>query len=313
MSRRNLGALMLVVLLVLGAFSGWAWWKRWSAPLIPVVLRPSFSVQGIDTGTPVRVNGVVVGQVASIGLALDAQRQLRPEVNLRLDLETMADRGLAEKLKAKDLTGQIQEGLRARLVAVSPSSGLLQVELLWDKNASAPTAMGPHEVPVLSGGLQSVLERAVSGLSKINQRNLTEVAQGLEHDLDYYYPRSDPEHARLLNAAWVAKTNQLVLLTSSENMGAKAARMYAACQSLRESATKADQKLDGATLLALEGKLRDAQEAMESFHEALQHVGPSLQSASGDVSGALKAVSDFAHLLKQKANGLTTEPLPPPR
>jgi len=313
MSRRNLGALMLVVLLVLGAFSGWAWWKRWSAPLIPIIVRPAFSVQGIDTGTPVRLNGVVVGQVASIGLRLDEEQQLRPEVNLTLDLETMADRGLAEKLRAKDLSEEIREGLRARLVAVSPSSGLLQVELLWDKNASLPPKLGAHEVPILSGGLQSVLERAVAGLRKINERDLAEVAKGLSDDLDYYYPRSDPEHARALNVVWVAKTGQLVSLTSQENLGAKAQRMYAACRSLREAAEKVDQRLDGTTLQVLQIHLQDAQAAMESFHEALGKVGPQMQSASGEVSGALKAVSEFARLLNQKAKGLTTEPLPPAR
>jgi len=79
MSRRALGGWMLVVLGVALLWAGFSWWRSWSAPLVPVVFRPSFSVEGIASGTPVRVQGVVVGQVSSIGLEPDDQGRLRPD------------------------------------------------------------------------------------------------------------------------------------------------------------------------------------------------------------------------------------------
>ena len=313
MSRRHLGAVMLVVLVALVGFSAWSWWRRWSAPLIPIVLRPAFSVQGIDTGTPVRINGVVVGQVASIGLGFDAQQQLCPEVNLTLDLTTMEDRGLASRLKTQDFTAEVQQGLRGRLVAVSPSSGLLQVELLWDKSSPLPKNLTPHEVPIFDGGLRQTMERAVLGLKKVNQRDLAKVAEEMNRDLDYYYPRSDPAIARELNHTWVSKTESLVQATSAEQLGAKAQHLYDACQSLRVTVDRWDQKLDGTTLEQVQTKLHEAQAALDSFHEALAALDPKMQSAQGDISQALHSVSDFARLLTDRAKGLTTEPEPPAR
>ena len=63
MSRRALGGLMLAVLVAGLLWSAFAWWRAWSAPLVTLVFRPAFSVEGIATVTPVRVNGVTVGQV----------------------------------------------------------------------------------------------------------------------------------------------------------------------------------------------------------------------------------------------------------
>ncbi|MEY3492530.1 MAG: hypothetical protein RL309_1658, partial [Verrucomicrobiota bacterium] len=40
MSRRALGGVMLAVLGVAVLWSGYSWWRAWSAPLIPVVFRP---------------------------------------------------------------------------------------------------------------------------------------------------------------------------------------------------------------------------------------------------------------------------------
>ena len=47
MSRRALGGLMLAVLGVALLWAGLAWWRAWSAPLVSVVFRPAFSVEGI--------------------------------------------------------------------------------------------------------------------------------------------------------------------------------------------------------------------------------------------------------------------------
>ena len=127
---------MLAVLGVAVLWSGYSWWRAWSAPLIPVVFRPAFSVEGISSGTPVRVQGVTVGQVSSIGLDADAEGRLRPVVRLVLDPATLEDRGFADRLRGDRLRTEVAQGLRARLVAVSPASGMLQVELIWDAAAA---------------------------------------------------------------------------------------------------------------------------------------------------------------------------------
>ena len=120
MSRRALGGLMLAVLVAGLLWSGFAWWRAWSAPLVTVVFRPPFSVEGISTGTPVRVQGVAVGQVASIGLDADVDGRLRPLVNLSLDPAALEDRGFADRLRGDRLGEEVARGLRARLITALP-------------------------------------------------------------------------------------------------------------------------------------------------------------------------------------------------
>ena len=139
MSRRALGGLMLAVLVAGLLWSAFAWWRAWSAPLVTIVFRPSFSVEGVSTGTPVRVQGVAVGQVVSVGLDLDQDWRLRPLVSLSVDPAALEDRGFADRLRGDRLGEEVARGLRARLITVNPASGLRQVELSWAAAAPAPS------------------------------------------------------------------------------------------------------------------------------------------------------------------------------
>ena len=159
MSHRALGALLLATLVVATAGGAWAWWRAWSAPRVAVVLRPTYSVEGISTGTPVRVNGVVVGQVESLGLRPDAEGRLRPEVRLTIDPSDLEDRGFADRLRRDRLSEEVARGLRARLITVSPASGLLQVELLWEEPGPPPAGLASDEIPAAGGSKQRALER----------------------------------------------------------------------------------------------------------------------------------------------------------
>ena len=199
MSRRALGGVLLAVLGVALLWSAFSWWRAWSAPLVNVVFRPAFSVEGISSGTPVRVQGVTVGQVASIGLGADADGRLRPVVRLSLDPETLEDRGFADRLRGDRLRAEVAKGLRVRLVAVSPASGMLQVELIWDP--SAPAVAGPleaDEIPPLDGNLRSKIADFVQQLESLAARDLVGLAAELERDLDGFHAATDPERAARL-------------------------------------------------------------------------------------------------------------------
>lgn len=167
MSRRALGAGLFAALFAVTVGGAWAWWRAWSEPRVSVVFRPTFSVEGISTGTPVRVNGVVVGQVESIGLKPDLEGRLRPEVNLTLDPSDLADRGFADRLRNDRLREEVARGLRARLIAVSPASGMLQVELLWDESGAAPAGLASNEIPTVGGSKQRAMERVAAELARV--------------------------------------------------------------------------------------------------------------------------------------------------
>jgi hypothetical protein len=311
MSRRALGGVILAVLGVAVLWSGYSWWRAWSAPLIPVVFRPSFSVEGISSGTPVRVQGVTVGQVSSIGLDADADGRLRPAVRLVLDPATLEDRGFADRLRGDRLRTEVAKGLRARLVAVSPASGMLQVELIWDTSAPASTeSLAADEIPPLSSHFQSKIANYVQQLQDLAEKDLVGLAAELERDLDGFYVATDPERATRFSAMIVRRTGAVLEATGDGKLDAQSARLIAVCARLRETVEQADRKMDDESLALLQVSLADAGAALASFSASLEGSQTQLNAASTEFSELFRAVSAAARTWSKKAAGLTTEPRP---
>jgi hypothetical protein len=302
---------MLAVLGVAVLWSGYSWWRAWSAPLVPVVFRPSFSVEGISSGTPVRVQGVTVGQVSSIGLDADAEGRLRPVVRLVLDPATLEDRGFADRLRGDRLRTEVAKGLRARLVAVSPASGMLQVELIWDTSAPASTeSLAADEIPPLSSHFQSKIANYVQQLQDLAENDLVGLAAELERDLDDFYIATDPERATRFSAMIVRRTGAVLEATGDGKLDAQSARLIAVCARLRETVEQADRKMDDETLALLQVSLADAGAALASFSASLEGSQTHLNAASTEFSELFRAVSAAARTWSKKAAGLTTEPRP---
>lgn len=302
---------MLAVLGVAVLWSGFSWWRAWSAPLVSVVFRPAFSVEGIASGTPVRVQGVTVGQVASIGLDADAAGCLRPVVRLSLDPETLEDRGFADRLRGDRLRAEVARGLRARLVAVSPASGMLQVELIWDAAAPVPTeSLAVDEIPPLGSNLQGKIADFVQQLEDLAAKDLVGLAAALDRDLDAFHEATDPERAARFSAMIVRRTGAVLEATGDGKLDAQSVRLVAACARLREAVEKADRNLDDETLALLQVRLADAGAALASFSASLEGSQTRLNAASAEFSELFRAVSDAARTWSKKAAGLTTEPRP---
>jgi len=311
MSRRALGGVMLAVLGVAVLWSGYSWWRAWSAPLVPVVFRPSFSVEGISSGTPVRVQGVTVGQVSSIGLDADVEGRLRPVVRLILDPETLEDRGFADRLRGDRLRSEVAKGLRARLVSVSPASGLLQVELIWELSAPAPSeSLAADEIPSLGTHLQSKIADLVQQLEDLAEKDLVAVAAELERDLDGFYDATDPARAARFSAMIVRRTGAVLEATGDGKLDAQSARLIAACARLREAVEQADRKMDDETLALLQVRMADAGAALAAFSASLEGSQARMNEASAEFSSLFRAVSEAARTWSKKAAGLTTEPRP---
>jgi len=302
---------MLAVLGVAVLWSGYSWWRAWSAPLVPVVFRPAFSVEGISSGTPVRVQGVTVGQVTSIGLDADAAGCLRPVVRLSLDPETLEDRGFADRLRGDRLRAEVAKGLRARLVAVSPASGMLQVELIWDASAPAPTEpLAADEIPPLGSNLQGKIADFVQQLEDLAAKDLVGLAAELERDLDTFHEATEPERAARFSAMIVRRTGAVLAATGDGKLDAQSVRLVAACARLREAVEKADRNVDDETLALLQVRLADAGAALASFSASLEGSQARLNAASAEFSELFRAVSAAARTWSKKAAGLTTEPRP---
>jgi hypothetical protein len=257
------------------------------------------------------VQGVTVGQVSSIGLDADGEGRLRPVVRLILDPETLEDRGFADRLRGDRLRAEVAKGLRARLVSVSPASGMLQVELIWDASAPAPTApLAADEIPPLGTHLQSKIADFVQQLEDLAEKDLVGLAAALERDLDGFYDATDPERAARFSAMIVRRTGAVLEATGDGKLDAQSARLIAACARLRTAVEQADRKMDDETLALLQVSLADAGAALASFSASLEGSQTRLNAASAEFSELFRAVSEAARTWSKKAAGLTTEPRP---
>ncbi len=313
MSRRKLGALMLGLVVVGAAVGSWAWWHAWSAPLVTVLMRPNYSVEGLASGTPVRVRGVVVGQVASIGLHEDVEGMLRPELILTLDPESLEDRGFADRLRGDLLHEEVARGLVGRLVSVSPASGMLQVELAWEPGVRPAAPLAHGEIPAVGGTLQQTYERLAEGFADAARRDLALIAHDLESDLDRLMPFSDPALAVSLNAKWVSGSERFAVMTRELADGPSLGEMSRICLQLREAAEAADGAITPERIVILQMRLAEANAALQSFATALESSGGAMEGASAELSAALRSASEAAKALKGRVRGFGGESSPAER
>ena len=310
MNKKTIGTLLVTVLIITVAESSWLWWRAWSAPLVNVFFRPAFSVQGVSVGTPVRVKGVVVGQVSSIGLSLDNEGKIRPQVNLSLNPEVLDNRGFTESLREDHLQEEVARGLRVHLVVVSPSSGLLQVELFWAENDPLPTGLEVNEIPATGLTMQRTMERIVKELNRATQRNLEKIAQDFEKDLDFYFPKSDPAFASAFSARFVATSESLATATDLENLGPKLARITETCAALRADTENMNKEFSPENLIILQARLADATAALESFTAALEGSRSKINASTEEMTALFKLISRGARDWKEKTEAFGREPRP---
>ncbi|MSR72658.1 MAG: MCE family protein [Opitutales bacterium] len=310
MNKKTLGTILITVLIVTTLVSSWLWWRAWSAPLVDVFFRPGFSVHGIGVGTPVRVQGVVVGQVSSIGLSSDSEARLRPQVNLSLNPEVLDNRGFAERLRGKHLQEEVAQGLRVHLVVVSPASGLLQIELFWAKNDPLPAGLAENEIPATGQTMQRAMERLVKELNRATQRDLEKIAQDLEKDLDHYFPKSDPAFASAYSAKLVAMSESLVTATNPENFGPKLARITDACAALRSDAETMNKDFSPENLIMLQAHLADATAALDSFAASLEGSQTKINASAEEITALFQLISRGARDWKEKTEAFGREPRP---
>lgn len=310
MNKKTLGTLLVTVLVVTFMVSTWLWWRAWSAPLVDVFFRPPFSIHGISVGTPVRVQGVVVGQVSSIGLSLDDEGKLRPQVNLSLNPEVLNNRGFTESLRGQHLQTEVARGLRVHLVVVSPASGLLQVELFWAENDPPPLGLQANEIPATGQTMQRAMERLVKELNRATQRDLEKIAQDLEKDLDYYFPKSDPAFASAFSAKLIATSESLATATSPNHLGPKLARIAEACAVLRSDTDRFNQNLSSENLIILQAHLADATAALDSFTASLEGSQSKINASADEITALFQLISRGARDWKEKTEAFGREPRP---
>jgi paraquat-inducible protein B len=135
------------------------------------------SVNGLDTGAPVKFKGVTIGKVSRVLLRTRSQEagDNAVAVVLEIDGKRLTSRGMAEHLAENASPDALRaSGLRARLQQQSILTGLLYVEL--DLHPGAPARFhkkensgGYPEIPTLASNLGALMRALTQTLDQLGQ------------------------------------------------------------------------------------------------------------------------------------------------
>jgi len=230
-----------------GALGAWVAGASLS-PRARYLVRPEQPVFGVTVGSPVRVRGVVVGEVAALRLWQGAPGgPFRPELALSIDPRRCPGVG--------DLAAAVAQGLRVEFIPVNPASGFLEVDLVWRPGSPVARATDdPGELPTLPPSPSPVSRLA---------RFLLAVADG------------DPALvAGELDARIEAAEQALA------NPDALAARAASGARELRELAEALERGAGADTLALSQARLAEARERLRAAGLPLDALAASLRAGS---------------------------------
>lgn len=266
--RLVLAASLLVAALVLVMVARAVW-----APQARYVVRPELSVHGVTVGSPVRLNGVVVGRVARVGLWSDPKDgRVRPEVVLSLDVSVDPNLAL--------LGERVADGLRVGFVPVNPASGFLETDLVWLPGSPCLRATNePDELPWQPSSQQQALARAIAALRPLANADLRPKVESLLAGLS-------TAEARLAEGP-----------AALASLSARAAR-------LREGLSRIESAVDSDDLAELHGRLGEVREGLRVATAALDALDRDLAAWPGPLGEALR---EFSRSCRDSADRLRRE------
>lgn len=278
----RLGLAILIGILSLVSAGGWVWWRCTDAKRVHLTLFFDNSVHGISVGTPVKILGVRVGQVESLGVRLPSHLEPKyyAEVKLVLDGDVLASKGLPRNMdRAPVLRDEIARGLFGRLRLLSPMSGTMYVELDYDVGDPSILIADPDEtvaeVPTRRDPLADGILDATHKMAEIGTMNLVAMEQELRDRLDRIHAAVDPAFFESMNTMAIDRLE----------------RTRAGLESASLKASLADVNRRSADLRGALERLNSGAEAdFSRLSEAVTHLRVALEKAGDQakkIGGAL--------------------------
>jgi len=279
-----------------------------------LVLFFDTSVSGLNTGSPVVIQGVRVGRVDSIHLISNVKdMNYRIPVFIELDKNKLGT-PLTADIDAPDkkayLDRLISRGFRGRLVQQSLLTGQLMIEL----NIFPPSELGEelHEVTFYEDCpvIPTISSRIDTMMHKLIHLPIDEIAENLLHITDSLSQAMTPESMKELFAKidktaenTLALSESLSAALSKESTAALTARLdalLAQAQEMFASAGKLTRRSDA----RLDTLAKDLAAAITDFRKIANPT--SLQML--ELNHALREISEAARAVRQLANMLNSTP-----
>lgn len=166
-----------------------------------VVLETYFneSVQGLEVGSPLKLRGVQLGSVSSIGFVTEAydapgDEQLGSKVRVLMDL-TPREQGVDEEVRRRQVQRMIEQGLRLRLTSIGiTGTSFIEadymnterfppMQITWEpENLYIPSA--PSTIATLSTAAERIFARLEDTPVEKLVQNLDELVVNLNTSVD---------------------------------------------------------------------------------------------------------------------------------
>lgn len=286
----------------------------------PIQMRFAGSVYGLQVGSPVVFRGVAIGNVRSIGLALNGSSgQIEIPVTAQLDAALVRPLGLAAPANPSAGTVQptaqqtlrhlIAQGLSARLATQSLLTGQLYVDLDLRPDPNRPQIASPPEavpdVPTLPTTLQA-LQAQLEGIDlKAALQDVAAIASATRVLLQ------DPQlKSAVANAAQLTADLRVLTQSLQRELGPLAKATHNTLTDARQAATALS---DAATRIAQTAKHLDATLAadsplLQSFQNSTRELAAtalSLREATGEDAELVQNLNRAAREVSRAARQLS--------
>ena len=302
--------LMVLALLVFGS-------GQMLKPKIQWVVYFDSSLNGLNVGAPVKVQGVQVGIVKSINLQLDRdQRRLMKPVVLEIEPSRLANPDgapidldkIAVDRRKLELSQLIDAGMRARLEVQSILTGLLYVDLDFYPNQPARLTglsfEGAAEVPSIPPTVDEVLGSMETIIKKLGQLPLEAIAEDLAGSLAEIHRLVGSEDARKSQLA-LAKSLDSAQRILAE-MDKRMPELMKNLSSAGEDAALAAHAMRSYTkpvMVAAENTLKSTQEAAENVADVTSD-DAALESTLVALDRAARSIRNLTDYLERHPDSL---------
>ena len=317
----RLGLLICLGVLVAVATCWWLWWKATDEHRVRLTLFFENTVHGLEVAAPVKIQGVPVGQVESIGVRLPTSENpgYYAAVKVVLDSDQLEQKGLPRELDNHGaLKAEIARGLRGRIRILSPMAGSRYVELEYSRIDKAVFVAAPREriaeVPALDDPLSMGLVNLSQKLAELEKRDFSAIEADINRRLDILSAAADPAGVKGANDAVLAKLAEVRAALSDEKLRARFVRVNEDLVAVRRALAGYEAKTGrGADELAraaakLRTDLAAAAEDTDAVARALDPRSPSLLLAYSRLAVIRDNASRVRELCREvmMANGLVS-------
>ncbi|MGY6277211.1 MlaD family protein [Methylomonas sp. MgM2] len=319
----TIGALTLLVLALLVFGIG----QEFRADKVKYVVYFDSSLNGLEIGAPVKMQGVKIGQVTEISLQVDSKRgKLYKPVVLEIDRSSFLDFSGQELPKSpsreqleKGRDRLVKLGMRARLEMQSLLTGLLYVDLNFYPDKPPSFAGLTHddllEIPGVPTTTDELKNTAEDFMNKLRAMPLDQIVKDFAdslHEVKELLVSEDVKRSRkalantlveLDKAAKTLNKNLGPLLKSTDETVVDTNRLIQDAQGMIQDLRKQLPSL----LKHTDGTLNAATSALKTAEDSLRHIDDAVGPESA-LTDTLEAVEQAARAVRDLGDYLERHP-----